>query len=87
MKYKDLSCLTISYIIEDHKIEHTLLNLSVNVNLLSYSIYRQLNLKELKLTSITLLLIDKLINVLKRIIEDELVQIDNFTYPVDFIVF
>ena len=51
------SCLTISCIIGDHKIEHVLLDLDANVNLLPYSVYWQLNLGELKPTSTILLLV------------------------------
>lgn len=39
LKYKDPSYLTISCIITDHKIEHTLLDLSDSVNLLPYLVY------------------------------------------------
>lgn len=34
LKYKDPDCSTISCFIGDHKIEHTLLDLGANVNLL-----------------------------------------------------
>ena len=75
-----------SCIIGDHKIEHTLLDLGTSVNLLPYSVYLQLNLGELKSTSTTLLLADKSVKVPKGIVEDVLVQVDKFIYPVDFIV-
>ena len=61
LKYKDSNYPTISYIIRDHKIEHALLNLCASVNLLLYLVYLQLNLGELKSTSTTLLLPDKLV--------------------------
>ena len=48
--------------------------------------HQQLNLGELKQTSTTLLLADRLIKVPKGIIEDVLVQVDKFIYYVDFIV-
>ena len=53
-KYKDPGCLTISYTIGDYNIERALLDLGASVNLLSFSIYLQLELGELKPTSITL---------------------------------
>ncbi|KAH9781036.1 hypothetical protein KPL71_008306 [Citrus sinensis] len=84
--YKDPGCPTISYTIGDHKIGHALLDLGASVNLLPYSVYQQLNLSELKPTFTTLLLTDRLIKVPKGIIEDVLVQVDKFIYPVDFIV-
>ena len=65
MKYKDPGCPTISCIIGDHIIEHALLDVGANVNLLPYLVYLQLNLGELKSTSTILLLA-----VLKEIVED-----------------
>ena len=49
------------------------------MNLLPYSVYKQLGLGELKSTSITL-------SLANRSVEDVLIQIDNFYYPVDFVV-
>jgi hypothetical protein len=56
------------------------------VNLLPYSVFQSLNLGELKLTSVTLLLADRYAKVPRGIVEDLLVQVDQFIYPVDFIV-
>ncbi|XP_052290903.1 uncharacterized protein LOC127900312 [Citrus sinensis] len=86
LKYKDPGCPTISCTIGDHKIGHVLLDLGASVNLLPYSVYQQLNLGELKPTSTTLLLADRSIKVPRGIIENVLVQVDKFIYPVDFIV-
>ena len=86
LKYKDPGCPTISCFIGEYKIERALLDLDASVNLLPYSIFQSLNLGELKPTSITLLLIDRSIKVPKEIVEDMLVQVDKFIYPVDFIV-
>ncbi|XP_052289053.1 uncharacterized protein LOC127899634 [Citrus sinensis] len=86
LKYKDPGCPTISCIIGNYRIEHALLDLGASVNLLPYSVYLQLNLGELKSTSTTLLLADRSVKVPKGIVEDVLVQVDKFIYPVDFIV-
>ena len=48
--------------------------------------YQQLNLNELKPTSTTLLLADRSIKVPRIIIENVLVRVDKFIYPMDFIV-
>ena len=66
--------------------EKALLDLGASVNLLPYSIYKQLGLNELKPTSITLSLADRLVKIPRGMIEDVLVQVDNFYYPVDFVV-
>ena len=67
-------------------VEKALLNLSAGVNLLSYSIYQQLGLGDLKPTSITLSLADRSVKIPRGMIEDVLVQVDKFYYPVDFVV-
>ncbi|RVW29381.1 hypothetical protein CK203_108765 [Vitis vinifera] len=58
MKYKDLGCPTISVSIGGTCVEKALLNLGASVNLLPYSVYKQLGLGELKPTSIALSLAD-----------------------------
>ncbi len=85
-KYKDPGCPTISCIIGDFRIERALLDLGASVNLLSYSVYEQLGLGELKPTSVTLQLADRSVKIPRGIIEDVLVQVDKFYFPVDFIV-
>ncbi|RVW66913.1 hypothetical protein CK203_064087 [Vitis vinifera] len=60
--------------------------LGASVNLLPYSIYKQLRLGELKPTSITLSLADRSVNIPKGMIEDVLVQVEKFYYLVDFVV-
>jgi hypothetical protein len=86
LKYKDLGCPTISCFIGEHKIERALLDLGASVNLLPYSVFQSLNVGELKPTSVTLLLADRSVKVPRGIVEDVLVQVDKFIYPVDFIV-
>ena len=56
------------------------------MNLLPYSVYKQLGLGELKPTNITLSLADRLVKIPKGIVEDVLVKVDKFYYPVDFVV-
>jgi hypothetical protein len=86
LKYKDSGCPTISCFIGEHKIERALLVLRASVNLLPYLVFQSLNLGELKPTSVTLLLADRSVKMPRGIVEDVLVQVDKFTYPVDFIV-
>ena len=86
VKYKDPSCPTISVNIRGTCVEKALLDLSASVNLLPYSMYKQLGLGELKPTSITLSLADRSIKIPKGIVEDFLIQVDKFYYPVDFVV-
>ena len=87
MKYKDHGCLTISWLIKEHKIEKVLLDLGDNVNLLLYSVFQSLNPVELKPTFITLLLVDRYIKVLRKTVEYVLVQVDKFIFHANLIVF
>ena len=59
VKYKDPGCPTISVNIGGTCVEKALLDLGASVNLLPYSVYKQLGLGELKPTSITLSLADR----------------------------
>ena len=86
LKYKDPGSLTISVNIGGTCIDKALLDLGASVNLLPYSMYKQLGLGELKPTNITLSLADRSVKIPKGIVEDVLVKVDNFYYPVDFMV-
>ena len=86
VKYKDSGCPTISVNIGGTSVEKALLDLGASVNLLPYSMYKYLGLGELKPTSITLSLADRSIKIPKGTIEDVLIQVDKFYYPVDFVV-
>jgi hypothetical protein len=68
------------------RIEKAFLDLGASINLLPYSVYLQLGLGELKPTSMTLQLADKLVTIPRGIIEDVLIKVDKFYFPVDFIV-
>ena len=86
VKYKDPGSPTISVNIGGTCIDKSLFNLGASVNLLPYSVYKQLGLGELKPTNITLSLADRSVKIPKGIVEDVLVKIDKFYYPVDFVV-
>jgi hypothetical protein len=68
------------------QIESALLDLGASVNLLPYSVYLQLGLGELKPTSMTLQLADRFMKIPREIVEDVLIKVDKFYFPVDFIV-
>ena len=86
MKYKDQGSPTISINIGGIYIQKVVLDLGASVNLLPYSLYKQLGLGELKPTNITLSLADRSVKIPKGIVEDVLVKVDKFYYPVDFVV-
>ena len=64
--------------------EHALLDLGASVNLITFSVYQKLGLGELKPTSITLQLANRSVRESRGIVEDVLVKIKQFYYPVDF---
>ena len=86
VKYKDPGCPTISVDIGGTCVEKALLDLRESVNLLPFSMYQQLRLGELKPTTITLFLADRSIKIPKGTVEDILILVDKFYYPVDFVV-
>ena len=85
MKYKDPSYPTISVMIGETCVEKALLDLGASVNLLPYSVCKQLGLGELKPTSITLSVADRYVKIPRGMIEDVQVQVDKFYYPVDLL--
>ncbi|KAH9681669.1 hypothetical protein KPL71_027055 [Citrus sinensis] len=85
-KFKDSGSPTISCVIGNQLFDKALLDLGASVNLLPYSVYMRLGLGELKSTPIILQLADRSMKIPRGIIEDVLIQIDKFYYPVDFIV-
>ena len=86
VKYKDPGRLTVSCMLGDKHTTHALLNLGASVNLLPYSLYKNLGLKNMKLARVTLQLADRSVKVPRGIVEDVLSKVSNFYYPVYFIV-
>ena len=70
VKYKDSGCPTISVNIGGTHVEKALLDMGASVNLLPYSVYKQLGLGELKPIAITLSLADRSVKIPRGMIED-----------------
>ena len=86
MKYKDPGCPTISCVIGNTFVDKALLDLGASVNLLPFSVYQALGLGELQKTNVILQLADRSIKIPKGIIEDVLIKVGDFVFPVDFVV-
>ena len=84
-KYKDLGSPTISIVVGISKLGHALVDLGASVNLLPYSVYVDLGLGELEPTNITLQLADRSVKIPRGIVNDVLVQVDKFYFPMDFV--
>ena len=86
IKQKDPGSLTIPYVIGSFRIEQALLDLGASVNLLPYTVYKQLGLGELKSTNITLQSIDRSVKVPRGMLENILIKVGGFIFPIDFVV-
>ena len=86
VKHKDLECPTILVTIRESHMEKALLDLRTIVNILPYLVYKKFVLGNLKPTNITLSSANKSIKKLRDIVEDILVQVNIFSYPVNLVV-
>jgi len=86
VKYKDPSCPTIFIVIGDQLIHRALLDLGASVNLIPFIEYERLMSGELKPTKMVIQLADRSTRLPRGIIEDVLIQVGEFIYPVDFVV-
>ncbi|GAV73224.1 gag-asp_proteas domain-containing protein, partial [Cephalotus follicularis] len=68
------------------QLERALLDLGASVNLLPSSVYEKLGLRELRPTTMTLQLADRSVKVPRGKIEDVLIKVGEFFFPVDFVV-
>ncbi|KAL8519425.1 hypothetical protein ACS0TY_010385 [Phlomoides rotata] len=63
-----------------------LCDLGASVNLMPLSLFKTLGLRELKPTTMNLQLADRTVTYPKGIVEDVMVKVDDFIFPVDFVV-
>ncbi|XP_038887957.1 uncharacterized protein LOC120077920 [Benincasa hispida] len=85
-KMRDPGSFTIPCSIGGIYIGHALCDLGASINLMPSSIFKQLEIGELTLTTVTLQLVDRSLVHLKRKLEDVLVKVDKFILPADFII-
>ena len=85
-KCKDLGTFTIPYTFGKTRFEKAILDLGASINVMPYSIYSSLNLDPLEKTGVVIQLADRS-NVYPRgVVEDVLVQVHEFVFPVDFYI-
>ena len=85
-KLKDPGTPIISCVIGNLTIRKALLDLGASVNLLPSSMYDLFGFRELKPMAVTLQLADRSIKTPRGLLEDVLVKVDEFYFPVDFLV-
>ena len=85
-KMKDLGSFTIPCIIGGVEIQKALCDSGSSINLMPLSVAKQLSLGELIPTSITLQMADRSMVKPEGVLEDVLVTVGKFVFPVDFII-
>ncbi|KAK5825764.1 hypothetical protein PVK06_020630 [Gossypium arboreum] len=86
IKLKDPGSFTIPCLIGRLDVNNALADLGASINVIPYKMFKQLGLGKPKQTRMSIQLADKTIRFPRGIIEDVLVKIDKFIFPVDFIV-
>ncbi|KAH9801189.1 hypothetical protein KPL71_000934 [Citrus sinensis] len=85
-KVKDLRSFTIQCSIGTRYAGRALCDLGANINLMALSVFKQLEVGECRPTTVTLQLANRSHVYPEGKIEDVLVKVDKFIFPVDFIV-
>src|SRR3954465_1003219 len=85
-KLRDPGNFSIPCTIGNIKFNNALCDLGASVNILPYSLFKKLNIGEEKPTQMTLQLADRSVIHPRGIVEDVLIKVDKFIYPVDLVV-
>ncbi|KAL8520752.1 hypothetical protein ACS0TY_011339 [Phlomoides rotata] len=85
-KLRDPGSFTLSCKIGEGKSYRALCDLGASINLMPFSIFKTLGLGELRPTTVNLQLADRSMAYPEGIIEDVLIKVDKFIFPVDFVV-
>ncbi|XP_076928829.1 uncharacterized protein LOC143592937 [Bidens hawaiensis] len=85
-KFSDPGVFMIPCLFGSDAMSHALADLGAGINLLLYYLYEKLELGELTSTCMSLSLADRSVNYPRGIIQNLLVKVDKFVFPVDFVV-
>ena len=85
-KMKDPGSFIIPYTIGEYEFQKALCDSGASINLMPLSVARKLSLGELTPTSVTLQMADRTLAKPEGVIEDVLVKVGKFIFPVDFII-
>ena len=83
---KDPGSFTIPCSIRKYEFKKALCDSGTSINLMPLSVVQRLNLGELTPTTITLQMADRSMAQPKGILEDVLVKVGKFIFPVDFVI-
>ena len=85
-KMKDPGSFTIPYSIGKYEFKKALCDSGASINLMTLSVVQRLSLGELTPTTITLQMADRSMAQPEGVLEDVLVKVGKFIFPVDFVV-
>ncbi|KAG2409561.1 hypothetical protein LR48_Vigan01g115000 [Vigna angularis] len=85
-KFKDQGSFTIPCTIGELEVGRALIDLGASINLMSLAMFKRIEGLELKPTRMTLQLADKFLKYPYGVVEDVLVKVDKFVFPVDFVI-
>ncbi|XP_048227249.1 uncharacterized protein LOC125369279 [Ricinus communis] len=83
---RDPGSFTVPGIIGDLHISDALADLGASINLMPSSLFEKLGLSEPIPTRMSVQLADKTVRFTRGIVEDVLVKVDKFIFPIDFVV-
>ena len=85
-KMKDPGSFTIPCVIGEFEFQNSLCDSGASINLIPLSVAKKLSLGELTPTIVTLQMADRTMANPEGVIEDVLVKVGKFIFPVDFII-
>ena len=85
-KMKDPGSFTIPCVIGEFEFQKALFDSGASINLMPLSVAKKLSLGELTPTTVTLQMADRTMEKPKGVIEDVIVKVGKFIFPVDFII-
>src|SRR5262249_34378312 len=85
-KLKDPGSFIIPCFIGNLPEERALADLGASINLMPYQMYKKLGLGEPKPTRMSLQLADRSVKLPRGVVEDVLVKVQDFIFPVDFVI-
>ncbi|XP_071700058.1 uncharacterized protein [Rutidosis leptorrhynchoides] len=85
-KLGDTGRFTVPCYLQDVQISNALVDLGASVNLMNYSLFKKLGLKDIRPTRITIQLVDRSVKLPRGFAEDVLVRVDMFNFPVNFVI-
>ncbi|XP_048228290.1 uncharacterized protein LOC107262407 [Ricinus communis] len=77
---------TIPCVIGDLTISNALADLGARINLMSYNLFTKLGLGEMKPIRISIELVDRTVKYSRGTVEDVLVKVGKFIFPIDFMI-